>query len=27
MWNTDINPWMNMGGEHGMDKDKDQNKY
>jgi len=27
MWNTDMNQWMNMGGEHGMDKDKDQNKY
>jgi ketosteroid isomerase-like protein len=27
MWNTDTNPWEMMQGEHGMDKDKDQNKY
>jgi len=27
MWNTDMNPWMNMEGEHEMDQDKDQNKY
>ena len=27
MWNTDINPMMQMKGEHEIDKDKDQYKY
>ncbi len=27
MWNTDLNPWMKKGGEHKMDKGKDQHKY
>ncbi len=27
IWNTNLNPWMKMEGEHKMDKGKDQHKY